>query len=315
VEAAGARLVVMPEFLREGNAVHDSKYPSRVVVGSRTAEARKAAMDLLAAGPTSGLLGMISDAFSERVSGPKVFEMGPGEAAVVKLASNAVLALHVAVGGAVASWVGSTPGGDAAAVLRAIDADPRVGRIGRPGLGAAGPCLPKDAGQASRTLGLPIRDLVRSHQEQVIRHLARRIYNSNCSRVVISGVGFKPDSKDWRSSPVEDLVRAMIARGVSPASIEVIDSRLTASELARVREEWMRSVTYSNAAGCDVTGAAVVLCGAPLIDPEGNPAVVFDPYVLMAAEAVSIWRQRGTRYIGGGRGECWGLPKAKAGAA
>lgn len=283
-------LVVVPEFLREGHAVTDSVYPPRLVIGADAGEARTWALGVL-----PGLLSAVPTTHSVM--------MIPEEASLVKLATNTALSLRVWLADSIAAVCEETPRASAEWVLRAVYLDDRLGAPGRPGLGAAGPCLPKDTaafGSAVDSAG--VTEAVRDAHKAIPLRIAARIERAlECigggDLIAIYGVGFKPDSSDWRGSPVIPLIRALLRPG---RRIEVHDPRASASDLDAMRAALRDLPGVELQAQMTPCPAALVLLAVPkhTLPPLAQPPlVVCDPYRL-----TSYLDWSGSVYLGGGLG-------------
>ena len=208
-----------PEFLREGNALYDTFYPSRVVIGG------------------------IDDRSSEAVAGlwrkfyrrigvePPILVMSLEEAELVKYASNAFLAMRISFANTIANICENTPNCDVVKVLEGVGLDPRIGKeYLRPGLGYGGSCLPKDVKALinySRSIGynpvlLEAIDKVNEMQPyRAVEYLLREYYSDLQGKVIsILGLAFKPGTDDVRESVALKIAKKLVELG---AKVKVHD--------------------------------------------------------------------------------------------
>ena len=200
-------LLTNPEFLREGSALDDFNHPSRIVVG-RFAETRGAHVELVA-----GLY--------DGIDAP-VLVVDVGVAELVKNAAGAFLALRLAFVNELASLC-EAHGTDAAAVLRTLGMDPRIGSAYlEPALGFGGSCLPKDVrvmAGAARAAGLeaPLLASIEAANRAQVERFAERVLvevgDPREARVALLGLAFKAGTDDVRESPALELARRLLRAG------------------------------------------------------------------------------------------------------
>lgn len=188
-------VVSCPEFLREGSAVVDMLYPDRVVIGS----------DDHAAGMT--VLGVMEVLVGTQVP---ILTMRRVEAELVKLASNAHLAMRISFANQLAVLADEV-GARATRVLEAVGADKRIGpAFMEPGLGYGGSCFPKDAASLAfeyrrRELTDWLVEATMGVNEEMIswaaEKLERALGDLDGKRIGILGAAFKPGTDDVRCSP------------------------------------------------------------------------------------------------------------------
>jgi len=223
-----------PEFLREGNAVHDAEFPDRIIIGSEDPEA---AMRL--------------ESFYKEFHGqsiPPVVRTTHENAELIKYANNAFLATKVSFINTVANIAERTPNADIKAVAAGIGLDERIGsRFLNAGVGWGGSCFPKDLKALvafSKTLGYNpglIDAAIRTNDQQKLRaiELARDALGSlRGKRIAILGLAFKPDTDDMREAVSISLVQGLLAEG---ANVTAYDP----AAMQNARRIFRNTITYA----------------------------------------------------------------------
>jgi len=222
-KTAGAEfgLCSNPEFLREGNAVHDAEFPDRIIIGSEDPEA------------AMRLENFYKEFHSESM--PPVVRTTHENAELIKYANNAFLAMKVSFINTIANIAERTRGADVEGIARAIGMDGRIGaRFLNAGLGWGGSCFPKDLKaliRFSKTLDYApelIEAVIATNEKQKQRalQLAKEALGSlRGKRIAVLGLAFKPETDDMREAVSIPLIRGLLADGASvivydPAAID-----------------------------------------------------------------------------------------------
>ena len=219
-------IIFSPEFLREGKALYDNLYPSRIVVGAETKAAELFAEMLR------------SCALSENV---EVLLTGSTEAEAIKLFANTYLAMRVAFFNELDTYA-LTGDLNAAQIVRGVGLDPRIGEhYNNPSFGYGGYCLPKDTKQLLANYeGIPnniIRAVVESNQtrKQYMAWLLQQKTQADKGYVVgIYRLAMKKDSDNFRSSAIIDIMQMLTERGVT---VLLYEPAVDAQEFMGVRIE------------------------------------------------------------------------------
>lgn len=204
-------ILFSPEFLREGKALYDNLYPSRIIVGADLSDgaqvrsARAFADFLLGAAEKKGV---------------PVLIMGTAEAESVKLFSNTYLALRVSYFNELDTYA-EVHGLDAREIIEGVCLDPRIGGgYNNPSFGYGGYCLPKDTKQLLAGYeGVPenlIRAIVESNRTRKDFIAARAAARSGASPTVgIYRLTMKKDSDNFRHSAVQGVMKRLESYGAN----------------------------------------------------------------------------------------------------
>jgi UDPglucose 6-dehydrogenase len=223
-------VVSNPEFLREGAAIRDFKYPDRIVIGTDDERARKVLYD-------------IYRPLSLNQAAPILYTTRR-TAELIKYAANAFLATKITFINEIADLCEKV-GADVQEVARGIGLDNRIGsKFLHAGPGYGGSCLPKDVRALIKTaqdheVSLRIIEAVAAVNDTRKRAMARKvsaIFSESLrgKTVAVLGLTFKPNTDDMREAPSLDLIIALQDMGAKVRAFDPVGIKQAQALLSNV---------------------------------------------------------------------------------
>ncbi len=204
-----------PEFLREGRALYDNLYPSRIIIGGNTKNAKRFTKLLL-------------ESAEKKKSKIPILLMNSNEAESVKLFANTYLAMRIAFFNELDSF-SEIQNLDSKKIIEGVSFDTRIGNYyNNPSFGYGGYCLPKDTKQLRANYKNVPNSLISSivDSNKVRKDfIAKMISKKRKKTVGVYRLAMKKDSDNFRSSAITDILIRLKRKGIKTVIFEPLISR------------------------------------------------------------------------------------------
>ncbi|HLC98853.1 MAG TPA: UDP-glucose/GDP-mannose dehydrogenase family protein [Candidatus Nanoarchaeia archaeon] len=287
-------LVSNPEFLREGNAIHDFMNPDRIVIGVDNGKAKSIMLSIYGGIERTGKPILVTDVKSSEL---------------IKYASNAMLATRISFMNEIARLCEKT-GADIKMIAKGIGLDSRIGpRFLHAGLGYGGSCFPKDVRglvATGKEYGIDFKilravDQVNEEQKTwLIPKIRKELADLKGRKIAVWGLAFKPKTDDIREAPSIAIINELQKLG---AKIVAFDPEAERSAKRVLKNVDYAKTPYEALEGCDALVVVTEWSEFRNLDKAKMKKLMKRPVIFDGRNIYSRTEMRslGFRYFGIGR--------------
>src|SRR3989344_453832 len=287
-------LVSNPEFLREGNAIHDFMNPDRIVIGVDNGKAKSIMLSIYGGIERTGKPILVTDVKSSEL---------------IKYASNAMLATRISFMNEIARLCEKT-GADIKMIAKGIGLDSRIGpRFLHAGVGYGGSCFPKDVRglvATGKEYGIDFKilravDQVNEEQKTwLIPKIRKELADLKGRKIAVWGLAFKPKTDDIREAPSIAIINELQKLG---AKIVAFDPEAERSAKRVLRNVDYAKTPYEALEGCDALVVVTEWSEFRNLDKAKMKKLMKRPVIFDGRNIYSRTEMRslGFRYFGIGR--------------
>lgn len=284
----------LPEFLKEGTAVHDTLHPDRIVIGATKEHAFEILTQL-----------------HSPLQAP-IIRVSPESAQMAKYAANAYLATRITFINQIADLCEKN-GADIQEVIDAISEDKRVGgHYWYPGFGYGGSCFPKDVKELahySRSVGEDdnlfnkITQINESRISKLLDNYSNKIGGFQGKTVAVLGLSFKPNTDDMREAPSVKAIPYLLSkgarvRGFDPKALEAVKYFIKEDENSTYYDEISRACENADVILALVEWPEIVAYDFSLVRDVSKKQFFIDARNQFDPQSI---KQIGYKYFGVGR--------------
>jgi UDPglucose 6-dehydrogenase len=225
----GFNLCSNPEFFRQGEAIHDTEQPDRIIIGGDEQAITR-------------LETFYRDFYGDREY--KVLRTTHENAELIKYANSTFIAAKISLINFIADIAERVPFADVKVVAKGIGLDQRIGPGAlQAGIGWGGPCLPKDTlalTRFSESLSLntdliqALRAVNTAHGYKAVRLAKQMLGSLKGKRIAVLGLAFKADTNDMKDAPSISIIKSLVADG---AHVVAYDPKSTSAARSMLGDE------------------------------------------------------------------------------